>query len=198
METGVIFYEMDPPYIYEDIVQHMFYVVAAEIRTRIGSTRMLHFTRFMMGRCLTSIPISLRIRRTLSLSPWRSIFIPEPVPEEDIPVEQISVSSSESSSEEPLTASISGPTSAGQTSSTSASAPPEIIEIFDDEDEDPEECSDVVVISSYDDSRVLGAAGPECWVVHSSISEGLLPTLEASRQKEAARTRSEWLRTSPD
>ncbi|KAL4276066.1 hypothetical protein AHAS_Ahas20G0170000 [Arachis hypogaea] len=34
---------------------------------------------------------------------------PEPVPEEDIPVEQISVSSSEPSSEEPLTASISGP-----------------------------------------------------------------------------------------
>ncbi|RYQ84783.1 hypothetical protein Ahy_B10g104262 isoform A [Arachis hypogaea] len=38
---------------------------------------------------------------------------PEPVPEEDIPVEQISVSSSEPSSEEPLTASISGPASAG-------------------------------------------------------------------------------------
>ncbi|XP_057740449.1 uncharacterized protein LOC130957616 [Arachis stenosperma] len=35
METGVIFYKMDPPYIYEDIVQHRFYVVAAEIRTRM-------------------------------------------------------------------------------------------------------------------------------------------------------------------
>ncbi|KAL4321533.1 hypothetical protein AHAS_Ahas14G0120000 [Arachis hypogaea] len=102
METGVIFYEMDPPYIYEDIVQHRFYVVGAEIRTRMyilhdhpfshpidtpqfnpdmpmssrcsGSTWMLHFTRFMMGWCLTSIPISLQIRRTLSLSPWRNIF----------------------------------------------------------------------------------------------------------------------------
>ena len=47
---------------------------------------------------------------------------------------------------------MSGPASAGQTSSTSASAPHEIIEISDDEDEDPEECSDVVVISSDDDS----------------------------------------------
>ncbi|KAL4357107.1 hypothetical protein AHAS_Ahas09G0153600 [Arachis hypogaea] len=71
---------------------------------------------------------------------------------EDIPVEQISVSSSEPSSEEPLTASISGPVNAGQTSSTSASASPEIIEISNDEDEDSEECSDVVVISSDDDS----------------------------------------------
>ncbi|KAL4359257.1 hypothetical protein AHAS_Ahas08G0059300 [Arachis hypogaea] len=76
----------------------------------------------------------------------------EPVSEEDIPVEQISASSSEPSSEEPLTASISGPASAGQTSSTSASARPDIIEIFDDEDKDPEECSDVVVISSDDDT----------------------------------------------
>ncbi|KAL4365361.1 hypothetical protein AHAS_Ahas07G0098400 [Arachis hypogaea] len=71
---------------------------------------------------------------------------------EDIPVEQISVSSSEPSFEEPLTTSISGPESASQTSSTSASALPEIIEISDDEDEDPEECSDVVVIFSDDDS----------------------------------------------
>ncbi|KAL4371624.1 hypothetical protein AHAS_Ahas06G0184400 [Arachis hypogaea] len=70
----------------------------------------------------------------------------------DIPVEQFLVSLSEPSSEELLTASISGPSRAGQTSSTSASAPPEIIEIFDDEDEDPDECSDVVVISSDDDS----------------------------------------------
>ncbi|KAL4300333.1 hypothetical protein AHAS_Ahas17G0190400 [Arachis hypogaea] len=83
--------------------------------------------------------------------------IPELVPEEDIPVEQISVSSSEPSSEEPLTASSSGPESAGQTSSTRASAPPEVIEISDDEDEDPEECFDVVVISSDDDSCGLGA-----------------------------------------
>ncbi|KAL4395947.1 hypothetical protein AHAS_Ahas01G0042800 [Arachis hypogaea] len=65
-------------------------------------------------------------------------------------MEQISVSSSEPSSEEPFTASISGPASAGQTSRTSASTPPEIIEISDDDD--PEECSDVVVISSDDDS----------------------------------------------
>ncbi|KAL4396740.1 hypothetical protein AHAS_Ahas01G0122100 [Arachis hypogaea] len=78
--------------------------------------------------------------------------IPEPVPEEHIPVEQILVSSSEPSYEEPLSASISRPTSVGQTSSTSASAPPEIIEIFDDEDQDPKECSDVIVISSDDDS----------------------------------------------
>ncbi|KAL4305637.1 hypothetical protein AHAS_Ahas16G0098200 [Arachis hypogaea] len=97
METGVIFYEMDPPYIYEDIVQHRFYVVAAEIRTRMYILRdhpfhhpidtpqfnpnmpyefplqWLHpdapFHPFHDGRCLTSIPISLRIRRTLSLSP---------------------------------------------------------------------------------------------------------------------------------
>ncbi|KAL4287027.1 hypothetical protein AHAS_Ahas19G0145100 [Arachis hypogaea] len=76
----------------------------------------------------------------------------EPIPKEDNLVEHISVKSSEPSSEEPLSASISGPASAGQTSSTSASAPPEIIEIFYDEDEDPEECSDVIVISSDDDS----------------------------------------------
>ncbi|XP_057760340.1 uncharacterized protein LOC130980704 [Arachis stenosperma] len=87
-----------------------------------------------------------------SLVPLQIRNFPEPVPEEDIPVEQISVSTSEPSSEEPLAASISGPVSAGQTSSTSASAPSEIIEISDDEDEDPEECSDVVVISSDDDS----------------------------------------------
>ncbi|KAL4381300.1 hypothetical protein AHAS_Ahas04G0119700 [Arachis hypogaea] len=35
METRVLFYEMDPPYIYEDLVQHRFYIVAAEIRTRM-------------------------------------------------------------------------------------------------------------------------------------------------------------------
>ncbi|KAL4327860.1 hypothetical protein AHAS_Ahas13G0142300 [Arachis hypogaea] len=95
METGVMFYQMDPPYIYEDLVQHRFYVEAVEIRTQ-----------------------------------------------------QISVSSFE----EPLTTSISGPTSIGQTSSMSAKVPPEIVEISDDEDEDPEECSDVIVIFSDDDS----------------------------------------------
>ncbi|KAL4329312.1 hypothetical protein AHAS_Ahas13G0287500 [Arachis hypogaea] len=71
---------------------------------------------------------------------------------EDIPIEQISVSSSELSSEEPLTASISGPMSVGQTCSTRARAPPETIEIFDDEDEDLEECPDVIMISCDDDS----------------------------------------------
>ncbi|KAL4390443.1 hypothetical protein AHAS_Ahas03G0145600 [Arachis hypogaea] len=76
----------------------------------------------------------------------------EPIPEKDNPVEQISVSSSEPSSEEPLTASISEPTSVGQTSSTSARAFPETIEISNDEDEDHEECSDVIMISSDDDS----------------------------------------------
>ncbi|KAL4287268.1 hypothetical protein AHAS_Ahas19G0169200 [Arachis hypogaea] len=81
--------------------------------------------------------------------------IPESVPEEDILVEQISVSSSEPSFEEPLTASISGLAGAGQTSSTSASAPPEIIEISNNKDENPEECFDVIVISSNDDSRGL-------------------------------------------
>ncbi|QHO52113.1 uncharacterized protein DS421_2g36770 [Arachis hypogaea] len=43
METGIIFYEMDPPYIYEDIVQHRFYVVATEIRTRMYILRDHHF-----------------------------------------------------------------------------------------------------------------------------------------------------------
>ncbi|KAL4287267.1 hypothetical protein AHAS_Ahas19G0169100 [Arachis hypogaea] len=76
----------------------------------------------------------------------------ESVPEEDIPVEKISVSSSEPSFEEPLTASFSGLAGAGQTSSTSASALPEIIEISNNEDENPDECSDVIVISSNDDS----------------------------------------------
>ncbi|KAL4365643.1 hypothetical protein AHAS_Ahas07G0126600 [Arachis hypogaea] len=78
--------------------------------------------------------------------------IPEPVPEEDILVEQISVSSSETSSEELLSASISGPASTGQTSSMSASAPFKIIEISDDNDKDPEECSDMIVIFYDDDS----------------------------------------------
>ncbi|KAL4356772.1 hypothetical protein AHAS_Ahas09G0120100 [Arachis hypogaea] len=81
----------------------------------------------------------------------------EPILEEDIPIEQISVSSSELSSEESLTASISGPISVDQTSSMSASSPPEIIKISDDEDEDPEECSDLIVISSDDNSLCLGA-----------------------------------------
>ncbi|KAL4381799.1 hypothetical protein AHAS_Ahas04G0169600 [Arachis hypogaea] len=130
MDTGVIFYEMDPPYIYEDIVHYGFYVVATEIRTHAP------FHPF---------------HDEPEPEPMEEHFL-EPIPEEDIPVEQISVSSSEPSSEEPLTASISGPASAGQTSSTSASAPPEIIDISNDEDEDPEECSDVVVISSDDDS----------------------------------------------
>ncbi|KAL4328144.1 hypothetical protein AHAS_Ahas13G0170700 [Arachis hypogaea] len=78
--------------------------------------------------------------------------IPGPIPEEDIPIEHILVSSSEPSSKEPLTASISGPMSVGQTCSTSARAPPETIEISDDEDKDPEECLDVIMISSNDDS----------------------------------------------
>ncbi|KAL4390076.1 hypothetical protein AHAS_Ahas03G0108900 [Arachis hypogaea] len=78
--------------------------------------------------------------------------IPEPIPEEDIPVEQISVSPSKPSSKELLTTSISGPTSIGQTSSMSAEAPLEIVEISDDEDKDPEECSNVIVIFSDDDS----------------------------------------------
>ncbi|RYR47050.1 hypothetical protein Ahy_A07g032959 [Arachis hypogaea] len=76
-------------------------------------------------------------KRDLNVRPWN-----QPIPKEDIPAEQISLSSSEPSSEEPLTASISGPTSVGQTTSMSARTPPEIIEIFCDEDEDSEECSD--------------------------------------------------------
>ncbi|KAL4316019.1 hypothetical protein AHAS_Ahas15G0243200 [Arachis hypogaea] len=44
METGVIFFEMDPPYIYEDIVQHRFYVVGAEIRTRMYILRIHLFS----------------------------------------------------------------------------------------------------------------------------------------------------------
>ncbi|QHN93873.1 uncharacterized protein DS421_17g596390 [Arachis hypogaea] len=179
METGVIFYEMDPPYIYEDIVQHRFYVVAAEIRTRMYILRdhpfhhpidtpqfnpdmpyefplqWLHpdapFHPFHDGPVPHQHPDQPADQADPEPEPMEEHF-PEPVPEEDIPMEQISVSSSEPSSEEPLTASISGPASAGQTSSTSASAPPEIIEISDDEDKDPEECSDVVVISSDDDS----------------------------------------------
>ncbi|KAL4329125.1 hypothetical protein AHAS_Ahas13G0268800 [Arachis hypogaea] len=78
--------------------------------------------------------------------------LPEPIPEEVILIEQILVSLSEPSSEELHTTSISGPTSVGQTSSTSARAPPEIVEISDDEDKDSEECSDVIMISSDDDS----------------------------------------------
>ncbi|KAL4356438.1 hypothetical protein AHAS_Ahas09G0086700 [Arachis hypogaea] len=71
---------------------------------------------------------------------------------EDIPVEQISVSSFEPSSKEPHTTSISGSTSVGQISSTSSRALPKIVEISDDEDEDLEEYSDAIVISSDDNS----------------------------------------------
>ncbi|KAL4381299.1 hypothetical protein AHAS_Ahas04G0119600 [Arachis hypogaea] len=78
--------------------------------------------------------------------------IPEPILEEDILVEQILVSSPEPSPVETHTTSISGPTSFGKTSSTSARAPPEIVDISDDENEDPEECSDVIVISSNENS----------------------------------------------
>ncbi|KAL4357507.1 hypothetical protein AHAS_Ahas09G0193600 [Arachis hypogaea] len=35
METGVIFYELDYPYIYEDSMNRNFYVVVAEPRVRI-------------------------------------------------------------------------------------------------------------------------------------------------------------------
>ncbi|KAL4356807.1 hypothetical protein AHAS_Ahas09G0123600 [Arachis hypogaea] len=124
METGVIFYEMDLPYIYEDIVQYRFYVIGAEIRAHQADPE----TELMEEHILESVP------------------------EEDIPIEQISVSSSKPSSEESLTASINGLASAGQTSSMSASAPPEIMEISNEEDKDSEECSDVIVISSDDDS----------------------------------------------
>ncbi|KAL4381171.1 hypothetical protein AHAS_Ahas04G0106800 [Arachis hypogaea] len=70
----------------------------------------------------------------------------------DILVEQISVSSSEPSSKELHTISIGGSTSVDQSSSTSATTPVKIIEISDDEDEDSKECSDVIEISSEDDS----------------------------------------------
>ncbi|KAL4316164.1 hypothetical protein AHAS_Ahas15G0257700 [Arachis hypogaea] len=59
--------------------------------------------------------------------------VPEPIPKRDIPLEQISVSSSEPSSEELYTTSISRPTSMGQSSSTSARTPPKIVEIFSDD-----------------------------------------------------------------
>ncbi|KAL4328142.1 hypothetical protein AHAS_Ahas13G0170500 [Arachis hypogaea] len=52
----------------------------------------------------------------------------------------------------PISLQISEPTSVGQTSSTSARALPETIEISNDEDEDHEECSDLIMISSDDDS----------------------------------------------
>ncbi|KAL4300664.1 hypothetical protein AHAS_Ahas17G0223500 [Arachis hypogaea] len=70
----------------------------------------------------------------------------------DIFVEQISMSLFEPSSEELHTNSISGPMSVGKSSSTSARTLPEIIEISDDEDEDPEDYSDVIEISSDDNS----------------------------------------------
>ncbi|KAL4315211.1 hypothetical protein AHAS_Ahas15G0162400 [Arachis hypogaea] len=149
METGVIFYEMDPLYIYENIVQHRFYVVAAEIRTLTPPGCSIH--PFHDGPVPHQHPDQPADQADPEPESMEELF-PKPVPEDDIPVEQISVSSSKPSSEEPLTASINGPASAGQTCSTSASVPPEIIEISDDEDEDPEEFSDVVVISSDDDS----------------------------------------------
>ncbi|QHN92969.1 uncharacterized protein DS421_17g588620 [Arachis hypogaea] len=153
METGVIFYEMDPPYIYEDIVHHRFYVVAAKIRTRMYILRDHPFHHPIdTPQFNPDMPYEFPLQWLHPDAPFNPFHDGPPVLEEDIPVEQISVSSSEPSSEEPLTAFISGPASAGQTSSTSASAPPEIKEISDDEDEDPEECSDVVVISSDDDS----------------------------------------------
>ncbi|KAL4381796.1 uncharacterized protein DS421_4g126330 [Arachis hypogaea] len=181
MDTRVIFYEMDPPYIYEDIVHHKFYVVAADFRTRMYILRDHPFRHPIdTPQFNPDMPYEFPLQWLHPDAPFHPFHdgpvphqhpdqpadqadpepepepmeehFPKPVPEEDIPVEQISVSSSEPSSEEPFTASISGPASAGQTSSTSASAPSEIIEISDDEDEDPEECSDVVVIFSDDDS----------------------------------------------
>ncbi|KAL4306608.1 hypothetical protein AHAS_Ahas16G0195300 [Arachis hypogaea] len=78
--------------------------------------------------------------------------VSKPIPEWDIPVEQILVSSSDPSSEDLHTTSINRLTSVDQSSSTSARTPPEIIEIFDDEDEDLEECSDVIEIFFDNDS----------------------------------------------
>ncbi|KAL4371797.1 hypothetical protein AHAS_Ahas06G0201700 [Arachis hypogaea] len=149
METGVLFYETDPPYIYEDIVQHRVYVVAAEIRTRMyilcyhpfrHPVNTPHFNPDMPYEFLLHwlhpdallhpfhdglVPHQYPDQPTDQVDPeFESMeeHIPEPIPEENIPVEHISTSSSELSSEEPLTASIRGLTSIGQTSSTSARA----------------------------------------------------------------------------
>ncbi|KAL4337122.1 hypothetical protein AHAS_Ahas12G0078600 [Arachis hypogaea] len=179
METGVLFYEMDIPYIYEDFVQRRFYVVAAEIRTCMYVIRdhpfhhsintslfnsdmpyefLLHwlhpdasFHPFHDRPVPHQHPYQPEDQLVLETEPMEE-HVPKPIPKWDIPVEKISVSSSEPSSEELHTTSTSGPTSMGQNSSTSAKTPPEIIEISNDEDEDPEECSDVIEIFSDDDS----------------------------------------------
>ncbi|KAL4300391.1 hypothetical protein AHAS_Ahas17G0196200 [Arachis hypogaea] len=138
METGVLFYKMDPPYIYEDPVQHRFYVVAAKIRAL--PVALLYpdapFYQFHDEPIPHQHPDQPKDQVDPEPEPMDE-HISEPIPKEDIPVEQVLVSSFKPSSEEPLTTSISGPASVGQISSTSARVPPEIVEISDDKDEDP-------------------------------------------------------------
>ncbi|KAL4275998.1 hypothetical protein AHAS_Ahas20G0163200 [Arachis hypogaea] len=126
---------MDPPYIYEDLVQHRFYVVAADIRTRI---HVPHQHPNQPEDQVVPVPVEEHV--------------PEPIPEWHISIEHNSVYSCEPSSEELHTTSITGPTSVGQSSSTSVRTTPDIIEISDDDDEDPKECSNVIEICSNDDS----------------------------------------------
>ncbi|KAL4321935.1 hypothetical protein AHAS_Ahas14G0160200 [Arachis hypogaea] len=176
METGVLFYKMNPPCIYEDLVHHRFYVVAAEIRTRTYVLPNLPFRRPIntplfnpdmtyefplhwlhpdaLFHPFHDVPIPHQHPNqpkdhVVPKSEPMEEHVPEFIPEWDISVVQISVSSSEPSSEELHTTSINRPTSVGQSSSTSVRTPLEIIEISDDEGEDPEKCSDVIEIFFY-------------------------------------------------
>ncbi|QHN86302.1 uncharacterized protein DS421_16g544970 [Arachis hypogaea] len=118
----------------------------------IGFILMLRFTHSMMDIYIPHQHPDQPEAQVVPESEPMEKHVPKPIPEWDIPVEQISLSSSKPSSENLHTTSISGPTSMGQSTSTSARTLPKIIEISDDKDEDSEECSDMIEIFSDDDS----------------------------------------------
>ncbi|KAL4371465.1 hypothetical protein AHAS_Ahas06G0168500 [Arachis hypogaea] len=54
METGILFYEMEPPYVYEDLEQHRFYIVAVEIRIHMYILRD-HPLRYLINTLLFNL-----------------------------------------------------------------------------------------------------------------------------------------------
>ncbi|KAL4381170.1 hypothetical protein AHAS_Ahas04G0106700 [Arachis hypogaea] len=138
MMTDILFYEMDPPYIYEDLIQHRFYVVAIEIRTHmyVLHDRPFHhlinipffnhdmlyefplhwlhpdvpFHPFHDGPVSHQHPDQLEDQVVPKPEPMEE-YVPEPIPEWNILVEQISMSSSEPFSKELHTTSVSRLTS---------------------------------------------------------------------------------------
>ncbi|KAL4276411.1 hypothetical protein AHAS_Ahas20G0204500 [Arachis hypogaea] len=145
METRVLFYDLEHLRIYEDPVQHSFYIVASEHRVCMYVLRD-HCFRHPINTLLFNLDMPYEF----SLA-WLHPDIPHhpfhdgpglhhhPVqPEDHVVLEP-----------DPVEEYIPEPSS-----DTSAMIFSEIIEISDDDDEDPEECLDVIEISSFDDDSL--------------------------------------------